>query len=138
MPEGEERKQWVLRVMMGNRSEIKLKTKHQMAEEVSFPSPSLHETFFCYEHFLVIWKICLFLVGRYQREKIGCERVVNFNQNAMMSSSIAGEEKKSTVEHKKTYLNFFFHVISVLLIFITQMERNMFETFVLLYVALRN
>lgn len=45
MPEGEERKQWVLRVMMGNRSEIKLKTKHQMAEEFSFPSPSLHETF---------------------------------------------------------------------------------------------
>lgn len=41
MPEAEERKQWVKRVMMGNRSEIKLKTKHH-GEVFSF---ILDETF---------------------------------------------------------------------------------------------
>jgi hypothetical protein len=43
MPEAEERKQWVKRVMMGNRSEIKLKTKHQMATRTFFFN--LYETF---------------------------------------------------------------------------------------------
>ena len=42
MPEAEERKQWVKRVMMGNRSEIKLKTKHH--GELFFPS--IPETLF--------------------------------------------------------------------------------------------
>lgn len=46
-----ERKQWVKRVMMGNRSEIKLKTKHQMAEN-RFCLPLLDETFF---HGNVVW-----------------------------------------------------------------------------------
>lgn len=46
MPEAEERKQWVKRVMMGNRSEIKLKTKHQMAENRFFSFTS--RDVFCY------------------------------------------------------------------------------------------
>lgn len=37
-PEAEEWKQWVLQVMMGNRSEIKLKTKHQMAAKLFPPA----------------------------------------------------------------------------------------------------
>lgn len=52
MPEAEKRKQWVKRVMMGNRSEIKLKTKHH-GELFSFPS-SLRRFFSSLSHFYEI------------------------------------------------------------------------------------
>lgn len=63
--------------------------------------------------------------------EIGCERVVNFNWNAMTTSSLVGagnwvdKKKEENNKKKKSYLNFFFvYVISVLLIFITVMEEN--------------
>lgn len=81
MPEAEERKQWVKRVMMGNRSEIKLKTKHH--GEV-FPSSTRHSLCsFLWNFFSCNNKISLFCLCNI-KNSTECERVVE--PNAMILS----------------------------------------------------